>query len=65
MDGVLRYPPVSTSVLVVRGRPCGYITALKCWRKGLNVYIVKKANKVIVVSKYTLGYINSRIIKLI
>ncbi|KAF4867878.1 FAD-dependent monooxygenase [Colletotrichum siamense] len=49
VDGVLRYPPVGTSVLVVGGGPCGYMTALECWRKGLDVRIVEKADKVTVV----------------
>ncbi|EQB49739.1 hypothetical protein CGLO_10891 [Colletotrichum gloeosporioides Cg-14] len=64
VDGVLRYPPVGTSVLVVGGGPCGYMTALECWRKGLDVRVVEKADKITVVGKFTLGYVNLGIAKL-
>lgn len=42
VDGVLRWPLTGVNVVVAGGGPCGYLTALECWRKGHNVAVVEK-----------------------
>jgi NADPH-dependent 2,4-dienoyl-CoA reductase/sulfur reductase-like enzyme len=42
VDGVLRYPPTGTKVVIVGGGPGGYHTALECWRKGHDVELLEK-----------------------
>ncbi|KAL5592842.1 hypothetical protein FOBRF1_013150 [Fusarium oxysporum] len=42
VDGVLRHPSTGLKVLVVGGGPGGYLTALECWRKGIDVEVLEK-----------------------
>ncbi|KAI0889816.1 FAD/NAD(P)-binding domain-containing protein [Annulohypoxylon maeteangense] len=46
VDGVLRYPPTGTKVLIIGAGVGGLMTALECWRKGIEVEIVEKTDVV-------------------
>ncbi|KAI1382340.1 FAD/NAD(P)-binding domain-containing protein [Hypoxylon crocopeplum] len=46
VDGVLRFPPTGFKALVVGAGVGGMMTALECWRKGIDVEIVEKATKI-------------------
>lgn len=44
VDGVLRYPATGTKALIVGAGVGGLMTALECWRKGIDVEVVEKSN---------------------
>ncbi|KAI1452347.1 FAD/NAD(P)-binding domain-containing protein, partial [Annulohypoxylon moriforme] len=44
VDGVLRYPPTGTKALIVGAGVGGLMTALECWRKGIDVEVIEKAD---------------------
>lgn len=45
IDGVLRFPSMGLKALVVGAGIDGLMTALECWRKGIEVEIVEKTSK--------------------
>ncbi|KAI1143364.1 FAD/NAD(P)-binding domain-containing protein [Hypoxylon sp. FL0543] len=46
VDGVLRFPPTGSKALVVGAGIGGLMVALECWRKGIEVEVVEKADKI-------------------
>ncbi|KAI1107900.1 FAD/NAD(P)-binding domain-containing protein [Jackrogersella minutella] len=46
IDGVLRFPLIGTKVLVVGSGAGGLMTALECWRKGMEVEVIEKSDKI-------------------
>ncbi|KAL7629195.1 hypothetical protein AAE478_000715 [Parahypoxylon ruwenzoriense] len=46
IDGVLRFPPTGLRVLIVGAGVGGMMAALECWRKGMEVEIVEKSEKI-------------------
>ncbi|KAI0147876.1 FAD/NAD(P)-binding domain-containing protein [Hypoxylon sp. NC0597] len=46
VDGVLRFPPTGSKALVVGAGIGGLMVALECWRKGIEVEVVEKAEKI-------------------
>ncbi|KAI0842238.1 FAD/NAD(P)-binding domain-containing protein [Hypoxylon sp. FL0890] len=46
VDGVLRFPPTGSRALVVGAGIGGLMAALECWRKGIEVEVVEKADKI-------------------
>ncbi|KAI1209088.1 FAD/NAD(P)-binding domain-containing protein [Annulohypoxylon truncatum] len=47
IDGVLRYPVTGSKALVVGAGVGGLMAALECWRKGIEVEVVEKADVVL------------------
>ncbi|OTB08689.1 hypothetical protein M426DRAFT_159593 [Hypoxylon sp. CI-4A] len=46
VDGVLRYPSTGLKALIVGAGTGGLLTALECWRKGIDVEVIEKADKI-------------------
>ncbi|OHE91116.1 hypothetical protein CORC01_13598 [Colletotrichum orchidophilum] len=46
VDGVLRYPPIGVKAVIVGGGIAGLFAAVECWRKGLEVVVLEKADEV-------------------
>ncbi|KAI1414819.1 FAD/NAD(P)-binding domain-containing protein [Hypoxylon sp. FL1857] len=46
VDGVLRFPPTGSKALVVGAGVGGLGVALECWRKGIEVEVIEKAEKI-------------------
>ncbi|KAI0381983.1 FAD/NAD(P)-binding domain-containing protein [Hypomontagnella monticulosa] len=49
VDGVLRYPSTGIKALVVGAGVAGLMTALECWRKGIDVEVVEKVDQILIV----------------
>ncbi|KAI8961357.1 FAD/NAD(P)-binding domain-containing protein [Daldinia sp. FL1419] len=45
VDNVLRYPATGSKALVVGAGVAGMMTALECWRKGIDVEIIERATE--------------------
>lgn len=46
VGGVYRAPPTGISVIVLGGSVAGLQAALECWRKGMDVQLCEKPDKV-------------------
>lgn len=52
VDGVLRYPSTGIKALVVGAGVAGLMTALECWRKGIDVEVIEKVDQILIVGMY-------------